>query len=93
MKKQQQHHVIDKEKYKHYLIDEVETIRKENDKLKRNLNLLQQKYEKIVEVQEAEDCDTCICGMVTECNCKHMGYLKHNLNRIDLEYLNNLWGE
>ena len=69
--KKQKNPVINKELYKHYLIDEVETLRKENDKLKKNLTVLQTKYEKIIEVQEAEDCYTCVCGMVKECNCKH----------------------
>lgn len=82
---------IDKEQYKHYLIDEVETLKKENDTLKRKLNTLQTSYEKLIEIQEAEDCYTCVCGKVTECNCKHMGYLKHNLNRIDIEDLNTIW--
>lgn len=81
--------VIDKDQYKHYLIDEIETLRKENDKLKRNLTVLQMKYEKIIEVQEAEDCYTCVCGMVAKCNCKHMGYLKQRLT--DIEKLNSMW--
>ena len=85
----QKNSVIDKEQYKHYLIEEVETLRKENDTLKRKLNILQTKYETLIEIQEAEDCYTCVCGKVTECNCKHLGYLKHHL--IDVEKLNTLW--
>jgi len=85
----QKNQAVDKEQYKHYLIDEVETLRKENDTLKRKLNILQTKYETLIEIQEAEDCYTCLCGKVTECNCKHLGYLKQHL--IDVEKLNTLW--
>ena len=62
----QKNRIIDKEQYKHYLIDEVETLRKENDTLKRNLNILQTKYDKSIKAQEAEDCYTCVCGVVTQ---------------------------
>jgi len=70
--------------------DEIKTLQKENDKLKENLNRLQKKYEKIIEVYESEDCYTCICGLVTECNCRHLGYLKQNL--IDMNKNNSTWG-
>lgn len=71
--------VIDENQYEQYLIEEVDNLKKENSILKRNLDILQIQYEKIVEVQEAEDCYTCVCGMVAECNCKHMGNLKYKL--------------
>ena len=80
---------MDKEQCWSTLINEVEALRKTNDQLQRNLNRLQKKYKRLVEAQEAEDCYTCVCGMVTQCNCKHMGYLKPKL--IDLDKLNNMW--
>ena len=92
--KKQKNSVVDKEQYKEYkqyLIDEAAFLRNENDKLVKQLSILQIKYNKIIEVQETEDCYTCVCGIVTQCNCKHLGYLKQELNRIDLETLNNLW--
>ena len=59
----QKNQAVDKEQYKHYLIDEVETlkkevetlmmqilsVKKENDTLKRKLNILQTKYDKSIE--------------------------------------------
>ena len=59
----QKNYVIDKEQYKHYLIDEVESlkkevetlmmqilsVKKEIDTLKRKLNILQTKYDKSIE--------------------------------------------
>ena len=41
MMKKQKNPVINKELYKHYLIDEVETLRKENTVLKELLHKLQ----------------------------------------------------
>ena len=89
--KKQKNSVVDKEQYKHYLIDEVELLRNENDKLVKQLSILQTKYNKIMDVQESEDCYTCVCGLATKCNCKHLRYLKQKLNRIDLKTLNDLW--
>ena len=65
--KKQQHHVIDKEQFKHYLLDEVKALQNENSKLTQQLNTLQTKYEQLITIQEA-----------AECNGKHLGYLNHN---------------
>ena len=94
--KKQTNPVIDKEHYKHYLMDEIEALKKDNLNLKQKLNDLQMKYDKIIKVQETEDCYTCVCGAVTQCNCKHLGYLKQALNRSDwripkIEQLNTMW--
>ena len=91
--KKQTNPVIDKEHYKHYLMDEIEALKKDNLNLKQKLNDLQMKYNKIIEVQETEDCYTCVCGVATQCNCKHLGYLQQALNRIDVKELNTMWGE
>jgi len=83
--------VADKKQYKYYLINEIESLQNENTKLLKQLNILQTKYNKIIEVQETEDCYTCVCGQVAQCNCKHLGYLKQRLILIDTEKLDSMW--
>jgi len=83
---------VDKEQYKHYLIDEIELLKKANDELTKANDALTLTIKKLLEVYEAEDCYTCVCGKVTKCNCKHLGYVKQKLlGAIDIEKLNSMW--
>ena len=58
----------------------------------KSLNLKIATLERIIEEQKEElavDCWTCTCGLVTECNCKHMGIrtFRNNkaLSEIDIQ--------
>jgi len=70
---------INKDQYKHYLIDTVEILTKENGLLQEQLNQLQTEYNilfndwRIDRMDDPNDCYKCICGKVSECNCYHLG--------------------
>ena len=65
-----------------------EKIKLEIEELQTEKNELSQSIEEQKE-ELAVDCWTCTCGLVTECNCKHMGIrtFRNNkaLSEIDIQ--------
>lgn len=70
---------INKDQYKHYLIDTVDTLTKENESLQEQINKLQDEYNilfndwRIERIADPNECYKCTCGKVSSCNCYHLG--------------------
>lgn len=80
VKKQKQKNHINKEEYKHYLIDTVNILTQENESLREQLKTLEKDYNTIFNdwrvdrVSDPKECYRCTCGSVSECNCYHLGF-------------------
>ena len=76
-KKQKQKNHINKEEYKHYLIDTMNILTQENESLREQLQTLEKDYNTIFNaidrIADPNECYHCTCGTVSKCNCYHLG--------------------